>query len=155
VDDSDHAGAISRVLLAARNLFSLTSLDDLVENILKYSRVMMQAEACSMFLPDRATRELIIYSARGKDDAITRFRIPWDKGIAGTVFHERKFLRIDDAQNDPRLLRVRQCRKPVSSPAPCSARRWSTRTNASASSRRSTPSTARSSPGSTRIFSRA
>lgn len=94
------------LLLAARNLFSLTSLDDLVENILKYSCVMMQAEACSMFLPDRATRELIIYSARGKDDAINAFRIPWDKGIAGMVFQERKFTRIDDAQNDPRLLRV-------------------------------------------------
>lgn len=94
------------LLLAARNLFSLTSLDDLVENILKYACVMMQAEACSMYLPDRNTRELIIYSARGRDDAINAFRIPWDKGIAGTVFQERKFQRIDDAQNDPRLLRT-------------------------------------------------
>jgi sigma-B regulation protein RsbU (phosphoserine phosphatase) len=66
----------------------------------------MQAEACSMFLPDRSQRELIIYSARGKDDAINNFRIPWDKGVAGTVFQERKFLRIDDAQNDARLLRA-------------------------------------------------
>ncbi len=94
------------LLLAARNLFSLTSMDDLVENILKYSCTMMQAEACSMFLPDAATRELVIHSARGKKDAINMFRIPWDKGIAGTVFQQRKFMRIDDAQNDPRLLRV-------------------------------------------------
>ncbi len=94
------------LLLAARNLFSLTSLDDLVDHILKYSCVMMQAEACSMFLPDHVTRELVIYSARGKDDAINAFRIPWDKGVAGTVFQERKFMRIDDALNDPRLLRV-------------------------------------------------
>lgn len=98
------------LLLAARNLFSLTSLDDLVENILKYSCIMMQAEACSMFLPDRATRELILYSARGRQDAINAFRIPWDKGIAGTVFQQRKFMRIDDAQNDPRLLRITQTR---------------------------------------------
>ncbi len=94
------------LLHAARNLFSLTNLDDLVENILKYACVMMQAEACSMFLPDRATRELVIFSGRGRDDAINNFRIPWDKGIAGTVFQHRKFLRIDDAQNDPRLLRT-------------------------------------------------
>ncbi len=94
------------LLLAARNLFSCTSLDDMVENILKYSCTMMQAEACSMFLPDAVTRELIIYSARGKEDEINAFRIPWDKGIAGAVFHERKFMRIDDAQSDPRLLRV-------------------------------------------------
>jgi sigma-B regulation protein RsbU (phosphoserine phosphatase) len=59
-----------------------------------------------MFLPDRATRELVIHSARGKDDAINAFRIPWDKGIAGIVFQQRKFMRIDDALNDPRLLRL-------------------------------------------------
>ena len=106
MDDSAMQERYRALLLAARNLFSLTSLDDLVENILKYSRVMMQAEACSMLLPDKATRELIIYSARGKDDSINAFRIPWDKGIAGAVFQQRKFMRIDDAQNDPRLLKV-------------------------------------------------
>ena len=94
------------LLHAARSLFSLTSLDDLVENILKYSRTMMQAEACSMFLPDHATRELILYSARGKEDSIHQFRMPWDKGVAGAVFHGRKFERIDDAQNDSRLHRT-------------------------------------------------
>jgi sigma-B regulation protein RsbU (phosphoserine phosphatase) len=106
MDDTAMQERYRALLLAARNLFSLTNLDDLVENILKYSCVMMQAEACSMFLPDRATRELVIHSARGKDDAINAFRIPWDKGIAGKVFQERKFIRVDDAQNDPRLLRL-------------------------------------------------
>jgi sigma-B regulation protein RsbU (phosphoserine phosphatase) len=106
MDDSAMQERYRALLLAARNLFSLTGLDDLVQNILKYSCVMMQAEACSMYLPDRAKKELIIYSARGKDDAINAFRIPWDKGIAGTVFQQRKFLRIDDAQNDPRLFRT-------------------------------------------------
>ncbi len=106
MDDQAMQERYRALLLAARNLFSLTSLDDLVENILKYSRVMMQAEACSMYLPDPATRELIIYSARGREDAVNAFRIPWDKGIAGSVFQQRKFVRIDDAQNDPRLLRV-------------------------------------------------
>jgi sigma-B regulation protein RsbU (phosphoserine phosphatase) len=106
MDDHGMQERYRALLLAARNLFSCTSLDDLVENILKYSCTMMQAEACSMFLPDGVTRELIIYSARGKEDAINMFRIPWDKGIAGTVFQQRKFMRIDDAMNDPRLLRV-------------------------------------------------
>jgi phosphoserine phosphatase RsbU/P len=94
------------LLLAARSLFSLTDLEDLVENILKYSCTMMQADACSMYLPDFATKELVIYSARGKDDAINAFRMPWDKGIAGTVFQERKYMRIDDAQHDKRLFRT-------------------------------------------------
>src|SRR5271155_5617132 len=90
MDDSAMQERYRALLRAARNLFSLTSLDDLVENILKYSCVMMQAEACSMYLPDAA---------------INAFRIPWDKGIAGTVFQQRKFLRIDDALNDPRVFR--------------------------------------------------
>jgi sigma-B regulation protein RsbU (phosphoserine phosphatase) len=95
------------LLLAARNLFSPTGLDDLVDNILKHSYIMLQAEACSMFLPDHARHELIIYSARGKDDPVNAFRIGWDKGIAGTVFHERKFMRVDDAVNDPRVLQIK------------------------------------------------
>lgn len=95
------------LLLASRNLFSLTSLEDLVENILKYAYVMVLAEACSMFLPDHARRELIIYSGRGKNDPINAYRIPWDKGIAGSVFHQRKFLRIDDALNDSRVMQIK------------------------------------------------
>ena len=94
------------LLLASRNLFSLTSLDDLVANILKYAYVMVLAEACSMFLPDRVRHELVIYSGRGKDNPINAYRIPWNKGVAGSVFHERKFLRIDDALHDPRVMQI-------------------------------------------------
>jgi sigma-B regulation protein RsbU (phosphoserine phosphatase) len=106
MDDSAMGERYRALLLAARNLFSLTNLEDLVENILKYSRTMMHSEACSMFLPDHASHELILYSARGKADSIHQLRMPWDKGIAGAVFQSRKFERVDDAQNDPRLLRA-------------------------------------------------
>jgi sigma-B regulation protein RsbU (phosphoserine phosphatase) len=110
MDDTGMQERYRALLLAARNLFSLTNLDDLVENILKYSRTMMQAEACSMFLPDRATKELILYSARGRADGLDQFRMPWDKGIAGAVFHNRTFEKIDDAQTDPRLMRAAERR---------------------------------------------
>jgi sigma-B regulation protein RsbU (phosphoserine phosphatase) len=105
MEDFAMAERYRALLLAARNLFSLTNLDDLVENILTYSCTMMQVEACSMFLPDAATKELVIYSARGKQDAINAFRIPWDKGIAGSCFQQRQYMRIDDAQHDARLYR--------------------------------------------------
>jgi sigma-B regulation protein RsbU (phosphoserine phosphatase) len=94
------------LLFAARNLFTPTDLEALVENILTHSCTMMQVEACSMYLPDAATKELVIYSARGKEDAINAFRIPWDKGVAGNVFQTRKGVRIDDAQHDKRLFRT-------------------------------------------------
>jgi sigma-B regulation protein RsbU (phosphoserine phosphatase) len=106
MEDYAMAERYRALLHAARNLFSLTNLEDLVENILKYSCIMMQAEACSMYLPDFATKELVIYSARGKEDAINAFRIPWDKGVAGTVFQQRKYMRIDDAEKDSRIFRT-------------------------------------------------
>ncbi len=106
MEDFAMAERYRALLLAARNLFSLTDLESLVENILIYSCTMMQAEACSMYLPDAPAKELVIYSARGKQDAINAFRIPWDKGIAGTCFQERKYMRIDDAQHDERLYRT-------------------------------------------------
>ncbi|PAW79858.1 MAG: hypothetical protein B9S32_00590 [Verrucomicrobia bacterium Tous-C9LFEB] len=94
------------LLQAARSLFTLTTLDEVVENILRHSLDMMQAEACSMYLPDTKTKELIIYSARGsQDEHFHTARIPWDKGIAGLVYQTSEVVRIDDAENDPRIFR--------------------------------------------------
>lgn len=94
------------LLRAARSLFTLTTLDEIVENILRHSLEMMQAEACSMYLPDLKTKELIIYSARGTaDEHFHTARIPWDKGIAGLVYQTSEVVRIDDAENDPRIFR--------------------------------------------------
>lgn len=95
------------LLQAARSLFTLTTLDEVVENILRHSLDMMEAEACSMYLPDAKTKELIIYSARGSaDQHFHTARIPWDKGIAGLVFQTSEVVRIDDAENDPRIFRA-------------------------------------------------
>ncbi len=91
---------------AAKGLIACTDLDSIVEHLLRHSIQMMQTETCSMYVPDPATKELIIYSARGEqDEAIHTVRIPWDKGIAGHVFQEKKTVRIDDVQNDPRFMR--------------------------------------------------
>jgi sigma-B regulation protein RsbU (phosphoserine phosphatase) len=106
MDDPAMQDRYRALLLAARNIFSPTSLDDLVENILQYSYAMLQAEACSMFLPNQSKRELVIYSGRGKNNPIHAHRIPWDRGIAGAAFHERKFFRIDHAQSDPRVIQI-------------------------------------------------
>lgn len=105
-EHSDLQTRYQALLQAARSLFSLTDLDDLLDNVLSHSRRMMQAEACSLYLPDAETRELIIYSARGKEDRdFHTIRIPWDKGIAGTVFTTQEVIRIDDAQNDERVFK--------------------------------------------------
>lgn len=94
------------LLRAARNLFQLTDLNDVIEHVLKHSLSIMEVEACSMYLPDRMTKELVIYSARGSEDVnFHAARIPWDAGIAGQVFQQKTMIRVDDVQNDPRFLR--------------------------------------------------
>jgi len=109
MNDSAIQQRYGALLVAVQNLFALTNLEELVDHVLKHSRVMMEAEACTMFLPDPVTRELIIYSARGRANPVHESRIPWDKGVAGLVFHGHKFMRVDDALNDPRVLQIPDC----------------------------------------------
>ena len=93
------------LLNAARNIFSVSNVDHLVFRVLRHATEILECERCSMFLPDPATKQLVIHSSRGKDDRVDRVKIPWDKGIAGTCFQNRERFRIDDAVNDPRIYR--------------------------------------------------
>jgi len=93
------------LLDAARGLFLLVTLDDLVRHILAHGPSVLQSAACSLYLPDRKTRELIIYSARGEaDPSIHTARIPWERGIAGRVFQTRQPVCLADAHDDPAFL---------------------------------------------------
>ena len=79
-------------------------LKGLLEKILQKSRPWMRAEACSIFLPDPATGELVIHSAHG-DSApqLGSLRVPAGKGIVGAAMAERKMIRVDDVGQDPRF----------------------------------------------------
>ena len=79
-------------------------LRGLLEMILEKSRPWMRAEACSIFLPDPATGELVIHSAHG--DSAPKFgslRVPPGKGIVGAAMKDRKMIRVDDVSRDPRF----------------------------------------------------
>ena len=79
-------------------------LKGLLEKILQKSRPWMRAEACSIFLPDPATGELVIHSAHG-DSApqLGSLRVPPGKGIVGAAMAGRKMIRVDDVSRDPRF----------------------------------------------------
>jgi len=79
-------------------------LKGLLEKILQKSRPWMRAEACSIFLPDPATGELVIHSAHG-DSApqLGSLRVPAGKGIVGAAMAGRKMIRVDDVTKDPRF----------------------------------------------------
>lgn len=64
----------------------------------------MGAEACSIFLPDPASGELVIHSAQGESaPRLSQLRIPAGTGIVGIAMAEKKIIRVDDVSQDPRF----------------------------------------------------
>lgn len=102
-----HLLARNRALMeASKGLIACTNIDSIVEHILRHSIQMLQSENCSLYLPDSKTEQLIIYSARGvQDKNFHTVRIPWDRGIAGSVFKSKQGSIIHDVQNDPRFMK--------------------------------------------------
>lgn len=79
-------------------------LSGLLLMILNKSRPWMQAEACSIFLPDEATGELLIHSAQGESaPQLGKLRVPKGKGIVGSAMEGRKTIRVDDVSQDDRF----------------------------------------------------
>ncbi len=79
-------------------------LDQLLLMILEKSRGWIKAEACSIFLPDQESGDLVIHSAHGSSTPqLSALRIPAGKGVVGTALQERKLIRVDDVSKDPRF----------------------------------------------------
>ncbi len=79
-------------------------LDQLLLMILEKSRPWIQAEACSIFLPDPLSGELVIHSAQGTSSPqLGELRIPHGCGLVGIAMSEKHLVRVDDVQNDPRF----------------------------------------------------
>src|SRR5262245_50551644 len=75
----------------------------LIDQILDRSKEGMRAEACTLFLPDHRTRELILHSTDPKITSLPApLRIPSGKGIAGAVFQSKSAINVKEAQTDPR-----------------------------------------------------
>jgi sigma-B regulation protein RsbU (phosphoserine phosphatase) len=79
-------------------------LSGLLLMILEKSRPWIRAEACSIFLPEEETGELVIHSAQGDSTPqLGTLRVPKGQGIVGTAMKERKTIRVDDVSKDPRF----------------------------------------------------
>jgi sigma-B regulation protein RsbU (phosphoserine phosphatase) len=79
-------------------------LSGLLLMILEKSRPWIQAEACSIFLPEEETGELVIHSAQGNSTPqLGTLRVPKGQGIVGTAMKERKTIRVDDVSKDSRF----------------------------------------------------
>ncbi len=80
-----------------------TSVNSLVELLIREAPSVMNAERATIFLADYDKKELYSHVGVGlKQDQI---RIPWETGIAGWVFTQGEALNIADPYEDPRFNR--------------------------------------------------
>ena len=95
-----------RELDAARRmteaLFEHVHTDELVEKTLTTALDVVGAESGSILLADPDSEELVFRHSIGSSPVKAGTTIPWDKGIAGAVFHSGKPKVIHDAKQDHR-----------------------------------------------------
>src|SRR5215813_1128039 len=79
-----------------------TKLQDLIEQALRTTLDVLDAENGSVLLADPETEQLVFYHSIGDKPVPQGAVIPWKQGIAGAVFHSRKPEIVTDAQHEPR-----------------------------------------------------
>jgi len=95
-----------RELEAARRmtqvLFEHLRLDELVEKTLTTALEVVGAESGSLLLANGDSQELVFRYSLGPNPPPIGTTIPWDKGIAGAVFHSGEPMVIGDVKQDER-----------------------------------------------------
>ncbi len=90
--------ALSKI---ARTVNAQVSLDNLLLTIAEQTKLVLNADRCTMFLYDKAKNELWSRVALGMESEEIRFNA--DKGIAGHVLKTGETIKIEDAYNDGRF----------------------------------------------------
>jgi signal transduction histidine kinase len=90
--------------LISEALFEHLTPDELVAKALRTALDVVQAKSGSILLADPASQQLIFRHCIGESLVKAGTAIPWDKGIAGSVFQSGASLVIRDAKQDPRHL---------------------------------------------------
>ena len=93
-------------LAAARQMLEIFSqqikLQDLLEQSLRIALHVVNAENGSVLLADTDKRTLVFYHSIGEKPVTPGTAIPWDEGIAGTVYRTGRPEIVPDAQADHR-----------------------------------------------------
>ena len=90
--------------LISEALFEHLTPDELVAKALRTALDVLQAESGSILLADPSSQQLIFRHSIGESPVKAGTAIPWDKGIAGSVFQSGTSLIIRDVKQDPRHL---------------------------------------------------
>ncbi len=94
----------NRELEAARRLtevlFEHLHPDELIEKTLTTALEVVEAESGSILIASQDSPELVFRHSIGVSPVLPGTTIPWDKGIAGAVFHAGEPIVIPDAKRD-------------------------------------------------------
>ena len=91
----------------ATRINSELDLPILLTVIMDTARELLHTQGASLLLYDPNTEELIFDIARGeRSNILARKRIPKGQGLAGECARTRQPMIVNDAQNDPRLMRA-------------------------------------------------
>jgi signal transduction histidine kinase len=93
---------LEAVRLLSETLFQHTKVDALVAKALETALEVLKAEAGSVLLADPATKQLVFHHSIGASPVPYGTAIPWDKGIAGSVFQSGKPAVINEVKKDIR-----------------------------------------------------
>jgi Nif-specific regulatory protein len=96
-----HLEQISMLFKTGILMSNETNMSSLLDLLIREAPSVMNAERATIFLADSQAGEL--YSHVGLGLRGHQIRIPWDTGIAGWVFTNKKSLNIADPYNDPRF----------------------------------------------------
>jgi signal transduction histidine kinase len=95
----------TRELRAVQNiseaLFQSVHIDELLDRALTITLTEVEAESGSILLADFKRRELVFRCSIGESPVARGTAIPWDRGIAGSVFHSGTPAIINDARDNP------------------------------------------------------
>ena len=100
-DNQKQIKDVAAILEVSKAMMAEKDPDRLLNLIVDKATQVLEAERGSIFLVDFDTKEL--YSRIAQDVEIAEIRIPWDKGIAGSVVQTRQIINIKDAYQDPRF----------------------------------------------------
>jgi len=95
-----HLNALNKI---SSELTCATDLDTLLNKIIKYAAMIVQAEAASILLLDKKKNELYFKASLGKKSReVKKYKVKVGEGIAGWVAQKGKSLIIDDVYKDTR-----------------------------------------------------
>ena len=100
-NDKQNANLILALSNIARSVNADSTIDKLLNTIAEQTKVVLNADRCTVFLYDKETNELWSKVALGMGNKEIRFSA--EKGLAGSVFKTGQTIRIKDTYSDKRF----------------------------------------------------